>query len=138
MNSINITGTLTADVEVKETNSDWKALNFSIANNDETRKKEDGTYEDIASFFNVTLWTKGDKMQRHLLKGKQVAVNGRLKQDRWESEGNKRSAVKIIASEVKPFVWQNSDQSENSGQNATNSGQKPDDNFTNIDQDVPF
>jgi single-strand DNA-binding protein len=35
-----------------------------------------------------------------LTKGKQVAIEGRLNQERWEKDGQKHSRVKIIATSI--------------------------------------
>jgi single-strand DNA-binding protein len=43
---------------------------------------------------------RGEAVQRYLTKGTQVAVQGELKQDRWEQDGNRRSKVQIIANDV--------------------------------------
>ena len=109
MNSINITGNLTADCE-KVSVGDSFVIKFSIANNDESRKKEDGTYENIASFFSCELWSKSCKMAKHLLKGKAVTISGSLKQYRWATEdGTNRSAVKIKCFKVEPHIFERSD-----------------------------
>ena len=39
-------------------------------------------------------------MKQYLVKGKQIAVVGHLKQDRWEKDGQKFSKVSIVAEEV--------------------------------------
>jgi len=37
---------------------------------------------------------------QYLVKGKQVAVEGELRQDRWEQDGQNRSKVEILANNV--------------------------------------
>jgi single-strand DNA-binding protein len=146
----NITGNITADPQIHTPeNSEWKALNFSIANNDEKRQ-ENNEWKEIVSFFNVTYWTKGNKLQNHLKKGKGVAISGRLKQEHWEKDGDKKNAVKIIASEVRPFVYEKSNDSAPTGtppdnsnpqngnykQNSSHFNDAPD--FDNSDGEIPF
>lgn len=112
INSICVVGNLTKDAEVKAIGETF-LLSFSVACN-ETRKTN-GKYEDYANFFDVTYFTKGgQKLSAYLKKGKTVAINGSLHQDRWEKDGQKRSAIKISAKEIQLVGGGNSaSQSEN-------------------------
>jgi len=57
---------------------------------------------DQVSFFDITLWGRlAEVAQQYLVKGNPVLISGRLKQERWEKDGQKRSKVKVIASELK-------------------------------------
>ncbi|MFQ3547219.1 MAG: single-stranded DNA-binding protein, partial [Termitinemataceae bacterium] len=49
----------------------------------------------------VVLWGRsGETLNQYLVKGKQVAVEGELRQDRWEQDGQNRSKVEILANNV--------------------------------------
>jgi len=98
MNSIKITGNITKDPEtVSPQGSEYSVLKFAIANNDES-KKVNGKYEDIVSFFDIEYWTKNVQYWiQKITKGARVTIQGRLKQERWEKDGNTRSRIKIIA-----------------------------------------
>jgi single-strand DNA-binding protein len=92
MNSVVIVGRLTRDPEFKTTQSGKELLKFSIANN---RKSGD---RDETSYFDVSLWGKfAAVMKDYLERGKQVIVQGRLVQNRWEQDGQTRSKVEIVA-----------------------------------------
>jgi single-strand DNA-binding protein len=94
INSVVVLGRLTRDAESKETPSGHNLLNFSIASN--------GRNDDQVSFFDVTLWGKlGPAISQWMTKGKQIIVKGRLEQQRWETDGQNRSKVVIIADDVK-------------------------------------
>ena len=70
-------------------------LNISIAVND---GYGDNQY---TSYFDVVVWGKtAENIKPYLGKGKQLCVNGRLRQDRWESNGQKNSRVVIVAETV--------------------------------------
>jgi single-strand DNA-binding protein len=72
----------------------------SIAVN-RSRKDEGGNWVDDASFFDVTLWGKqAENLKPYLTKGKQIAVDGYLKQDRWQKDGQNFSRVTIVANQV--------------------------------------
>ena len=98
MNSLKITGNITRDPETHSPQgSEYSVLKFSIANNDESKKVND-KYEDVPSFFDVEYWTKNVQYWiQKLTKGAKVTVQGRIKQERWEQDGNHRSRVKIVA-----------------------------------------
>ena len=102
MNHISITGNLTRDPETfSPEGSENTCIKFSIANNDESKKKADGSgYEDIPSYFDVKYWTKNVQYWiQKLTKGASVTVQGRNKQERWtdKTDQTNKSRVVIIA-----------------------------------------
>lgn len=101
INKVTIIGRLTKDAEMHNFNEDFGVLQFSIAVN--TTTKKDGEYADKANFFNVKKPGKCSylsNLNSLLLKGKQIAVEGHLEQDRWEKDGVKNSAVSIVAEQI--------------------------------------
>ena len=105
MNDMNVcvlTGRLTRDAELRFTNGGTAVSNFSIAVN-ESAKQQDGSYADKACFFDVQLWGKSaESLQQYLTKGRQITINGRLKQETWQDQhsGQNRSKVVINASQL--------------------------------------
>lgn len=93
-------GRLTCDPELKYAPSGTAVCNFSIAVN--KSYTQDGQKKEEVSFFNVVVWAKlAEVVKEYLSKGKRAAITGSLKQRRWEDQqGNKRSAVEIVASSV--------------------------------------
>ena len=99
LNRVGIIGRLTRDAELVNVGQTVKA-DLSIAVN-RSRKQADGSWTDEVSFFDFTLWGKtAEGLKPYLTKGKQIAVEGHLKQDRWEKDGQKFSKVSIIADNV--------------------------------------
>lgn len=98
MNSVFISGRLTKEPETfSPDGSDFTCIKFSIANDDESKKQQDGSYQNIASFFDCEYWTKKPQYWlQKLTKGCPIAIDGRLKQQTWEKDGQKRSKVVII------------------------------------------
>ena len=96
INRVTLIGRLTRDAELKYLPSGAAVTKMSIAVN---RKKKTGDqWTDKASFFDVSLWGKvGESLSQYLVKGKQVAIDGELVQDRWEQDGQKRSRVSVSA-----------------------------------------
>ena len=99
MNSINLTGRLTADPEMRTTHSATAVTEFRLAV--QRRRSRDGedrgaVYVDVVCFGGLA-----ESVAEYLSKGRQVAVHGRLELDEWENdEGERRSRHKIVADEV--------------------------------------
>ena len=64
-------------------------------------KQSDGQWTDEVSFFDVTIWGKtAENLKPYIVKGKQIAVDGYLKQDRWQKDGQNFSKVVVVANSV--------------------------------------
>lgn len=99
VNIVVLVGRLTRDAELKYTNSGMAICRFSIAIN--RRRKQGDQWVDEPNFFDVDYWGKGgEAVNQYLTKGKQVAVQGELRQDKWEQDGQSRSKIIINASNV--------------------------------------
>ena len=95
-------GRLTRDIGERDfsyTTGGTARLNLSIAVNRSVKKN--GAWTDSVSYFDVTVWGKtAENIKSYLHKGKQIAVDGYLDQQRWEKDGVKYSKVVIIADSV--------------------------------------
>lgn len=64
-------------------------------------KKVGDEWQDETSFFDVTVWGKtAENLKPYFVKGQKVAIQGYLKQDRWEKDGQKHSRISIVAEHV--------------------------------------
>lgn len=100
INNVTIVGRLVRDAQMSYTNGGSAVANMAVAVNRRVKKGESWT--DEVSFFDVVYFGKGaEAVNQYLQKGKQIAVQGELVQDRWETqEGQKRSRVNIKAQSV--------------------------------------
>jgi single-strand DNA-binding protein len=100
INKVVLVGRLTRDAEQSYTQNGYALLKFSIAVN--RRRKQGDQWIDEANFFDVTSFGRqGEAIASYMSKGRQVAVEGQLRQDRWEAQdGSKRSKVYIDANYV--------------------------------------
>ena len=99
INRVIIVGRLTRDAELRYTGGGMAVCKFSIAIN--RRKRTGERWEDEAHFFDVVLFGKqGEAINQYLVKGKQVGIDGELRQNRWEQDGQPRSKVEIAAFNV--------------------------------------
>jgi single-strand DNA-binding protein len=94
MNTVALTGNLATDVELREFGEDRSLATFRLAVDRPGKPDE-------ADFFRIAVW---DQQARHcaeyLSKGRQVAIEGRLRHHVWEDGDEKKSLVEIVARRV--------------------------------------
>lgn len=129
INNVTLVGRLTKDADIRYTTSGTAVLNFSVAVN-ESRKQGDQWVEEV-NFFDVTLFGRmGESMHKYMIKGKQVAISGRLQQQRWQKDGQNYSKVAVVANYVQLFGGAR-DSGEASAQAASP-------HLNNFESDIPF
>jgi single-strand DNA-binding protein len=95
-NRVILVGNLTRDVEVKYTANQTAVTDIGLAVNDR-RKTATGEWVDEPTFLDVTLWGRTAEIaSQYLSKGSSVLIEGRLRLDTWESEGQKRSKLRVV------------------------------------------
>ena len=94
LNKVILIGRLTRDPELK-TIGETSVGKFSIAVGSSYKKGNEKV--DETSFFDCEIWGKlADVLGQYATKGKQIAIEGKLKQDTWDTQdGKKASKVKI-------------------------------------------
>lgn len=98
-NRVVLVGNLTRDVELRYTPGGTAVTDISIAVND--RVKRNDNWVDEVSYFDVTLWGRtAEVASEYLSKGSPILIEGKLKQDRWEQDGQKRSKVKVVGEKM--------------------------------------
>ncbi len=99
LNCVVLVGRLTRDAELTYLQSGSAVAHLSIAVN--RNRKENDQWVSEVNYFDVSLFGKSaENLKQYLTKGKQIAVQGALKQDRWEKDGQKFSKVQIIANNI--------------------------------------
>ena len=118
LNHVVLIGRLTQDLGSDERSFGYVGngqarANVSIAVN-RSKKQGDQWIEEV-NYFNLTIWGKtAENLKPYLTKGKQICVEGHLKQDRWEKDGQKFSKVSIVADNVQ-LLGGKSDSGQSSG-----------------------
>ena len=98
LNKVMLAGNLTRDPELKSAGG-TTVMELSIAVND--RKKVDGEWTEEPNYFDLTMFgTRAEKVSGFLKKGTKIAIIGRLKQQRWEKDGQKRSKVSVVVDDL--------------------------------------
>lgn len=102
INSITISGNVTRDMEVGKSKSGSTSIGkFSVATN-RSIKKEDGSYDKKATFFNVMAFGKyAETLARFVKKGVPIIVEGALDINNYEKDGEKKTWISIICKNCK-------------------------------------
>lgn len=94
MNSVNLIGNLTTDVELRDLGDEKRLAKFGLAV-DRGGKNAD------TDFFRIAVWDRQAELcAEFLTKGSKVGLQGALRYHTWEHEGQKRSAVDVVAFRV--------------------------------------
>ena len=98
-NKVILIGNMTADPELKQTQSGTSVCSFSIAVNRRFSKNEQGQTVD---FINIVAWRQSaDFVCRYFKKGNPILVCGQLQTRTWtDNQGQKRYATEVVADEV--------------------------------------
>ncbi|MCA9245639.1 MAG: single-stranded DNA-binding protein [Planctomycetales bacterium] len=94
-NRVVLVGNLTRDPELRYLPSGMAVSDIGLAVND--RIKREGEWVDETTFVDITLWGRtAEVANEYTSKGSMVLIEGRLKLDQWEKDGQKRSKLKVI------------------------------------------
>ena len=98
MNKILLTGNLTRDPELSETQSGIAVCRFAIA----VKRRFSSEGEQQTDFFNITAWRGlAESVARYCKKGNKVAVTGSVQIRTYEgNDGVKRTSVDVVAEDV--------------------------------------
>jgi single-strand DNA-binding protein len=95
-NRVILLGNLTRDVEVRYLQSGTAVADVGLAVNDR-RKGQNGEWIEETTFVDVTLWGRTAEVAgEYLGKGSPILIEGRLKYDTWEKDGQKRSKLSVV------------------------------------------
>jgi single-strand DNA-binding protein len=99
-NRVQIIGRLGKDPENRTTRNGTTYTVFSVAV-DHRWKSREGELRKETDWFNVEAWGKlGEICLSYLSKGRLVFVEGRLRTDRYDHDGETRYFTKVIASQM--------------------------------------
>ena len=139
MNSINLTGNICNELEIKQTNSGKSVMSFNLA------VKRPFT-KDTTDFIPIIVWEQSaEYLAKYGKKGSKVAVSGKLTTRKWQDkDGNNRTAFEVIGDAVELMDGKNDAQS---AETASPNSYIPDaykpsaeakNEATGADDDLPF
>ena len=119
INRVMITGNLTRDPEVRNTQSGMAVLNLGVAVNDRRKNNQTGEWEDVPNFIDCVMFgTRAENVSRYLRKGSKVAIEGKLRWSQWEDkQGGKRSKIEVIVDDIE-FMSRDGDGKQSAPANA--------------------
>ena len=95
INQVTISGNLTRDAELKTE----KVLKFTVAVAE--RRKIEDVWQDVPNFIDcVVFGNRATGLQPYLKKGVKVCVSGSLRQEKWNKDGETRTAIQVVANDV--------------------------------------
>jgi single-strand DNA-binding protein len=154
VNVVVLVGNLTRDPELRATGGGTSVCRLGLAVNERTKDPATGEWGERPNYFDIDVFgAQGENCAQYLSKGRQVAIEGRLRWRSWETpEGQKRSAVSVVANSVQ-FIGPRDSGGQGggwSGQSAGQGGQgggagftgpspePPKGDFSESDDDIPF
>mgnify|MGYP001774526696 CR=1 FL=1 len=148
-NKVILMGNLTRDPELRVTPNGNSICKLGLATS-RVYSTRDGERREETTFVDIDAFGKqAEVISKYMRKGRPIMVEGRLKLDQWESDGQKRSKLGVILENFQ-FLGSRDDNDSNSGggdyersspprreSNSESSKNFSDDNDT-LDEDVPF
>jgi single-strand DNA-binding protein len=125
-NTITVIGNVTREPELRYTQGGQAVTKFGVAVN--RRWQQNNEWKESTSYFDVVCWgTLGENAATTFNKGTRVIVTGRLDQRSYETaNGDKRSAVEIVADEVGPSLrWATAQVERNDRRSGDSGGASP-------------
>jgi len=139
VNKVIVVGRLGADPELKSVGNGQNVARLSVATSENWTGK-DGQKQERTEWHRIVVWGRqAENCAKHLTKGRQVYVEGRLQTRSWEDQqGQKKYATEIVASTVQ-FLGGNSERAGSSAGTSENSYQDfgPEPQFDAADE-IPF
>ena len=135
LNKVVLIGNLTADPEVKQTQSGVSVVSFTIAIN--RRVKKEGQPD--ADFVSIVAWRKtAEFVGQYFKKGKPILVCGSIQLRSYtDNQGNKRYVTEVVADEV-GFVESKSESQSDASQYVPEAYSQPRFEDVTDDGDLPF
>ena len=100
LNKVQLIGNLGKDPEIRYTPEGKQLAKFSMAINRSYKNKEGETIDDT-QWFNIEAWTGLAKViEEYLKKGDRVYIEGRLKTESYDKDGETKYFTKIVAREL--------------------------------------
>ena len=94
-NRVILVGNLTRDPELRYIPSGMAVSDVTLAVNDRFKRNDQWVEEPV--FVDITLWGRTAEIaNEYLSKGSPALIEGRLKLDRWEKDGQKHSKLKVV------------------------------------------
>ncbi|NIL97482.1 MAG: single-stranded DNA-binding protein [Planctomycetales bacterium] len=96
-NRVILMGNLTRDPELRYIPNGTAVTDFGLAVNDRRKNNQTGEWIEDTQFIDITMWARQAEIAaEYLSKGSPVFIEGRLKFDSWEKDGQKHSKLRVV------------------------------------------
>lgn len=135
LNTVVLMGRFTKDLEIKQTNSGKKVINFCLAVERNRATKDE---EKKSDFIDCIAWENtAEFICTYFKKGDPIIVQGRLETNQYEDkQGNKRKTVYVLVNNVNFCAFKKDENSQNKEQVQTS--KENDTDYLSSDEDLPF
>ena len=97
LNKVLLIGRLTRDPETRSTGGGSSVVQLGLAVNRTYTRRDSGERVEETCFVDVEAWGRtGETIARYMKKGRQIFIEGRLKFDSWERDGQRRSKLSVV------------------------------------------
>ena len=134
MNTINLTGNICNDLELKQTETGKSVMNFNLA-----VKRPFST--DVTDFIPLVVWNQpAEYLSRYAKKGSKIAVSGKLTTRKYQDkDGNNRTAFEVVCDAVEILDSKASgEQAQEQAEPSYTSQPTPKFEEISVDDDLPF
>lgn len=103
LNRVAISGNLTRDPDLRLTQGGMPVLSIGVAVNDRRRNSQTGEWEDQPNFVDCVIFgQRANSLASMLAKGTKVAIEGKLRQSRWQDKqtGQNRSKLEVVVDDI--------------------------------------
>jgi len=151
-NKVILMGNLTRDPELRHLPSGMAVAQIGVAVNERWKNKQTDQWEERANFIDCEAFGRtAEVINEYFQKGRPILIEGKLRLDQWEKDGQKRSKLKVVVDSFEFVGGRDGDQqgggqrsggSRSSGGSGGGSPQPSYDNgpaHTPVDEDdIPF
>lgn len=138
VNKVILVGRLGADPEIKTVGSGQTVARLSLATSENWTGK-DGQKQERTEWHRIVVWGRqAENCGKHLSKGRQVYIEGRLQTRSWEDpQGQKKYSTEIVASTVQ-FLGAGGEKSGGGATDSSYSDFGPEPSFDSSADEIPF
>ena len=113
VNKVILIGNIGNTPECRYTTSGAPVTSFSLATN-ETWLDSDNKKVNNTEWHNIITWNKlAEFANEYLFKGQSIYLEGKIHTSFWsDQEGNKKSKIEIICSNIIPLEWKSNNESD--------------------------
>ena len=145
LNKVLLIGRLTRDPELRSTSGGSSVASFGLAVNRSYTRRDSNEKVEETCFVDIEAWGRtADTISRYMRKGRQIFIEGRLKFDSWERDGQRRTKLLVVAENFQ-FLDSQSDGAGGGGGGGRGGSYSrepvpptPQDDYGQQDDDIPF